>query len=580
MCKTLKHSIVLFCAILVATMSAAQNISVTSANGENVVTFVTTHLLGSGVQVSNVQFDGAGGNISKPQIGTFNSNGYPSLMMDSGVIMTTGNVSVAPGPNNGGGTSVSVTGYYTDPQMSSYATNTCYGCSTLDFDFVSISPFINVNYCFASEEYPEYVCANVNDVFAFLITGPDPLAGGQTRTWNMARIPHTIDATHPDGIPVTINAVNQGMAGSNGNSSANGCYTVFSEYYVSNHTAGASGGPNNATGVQYDGFTQKLSASATILPCQQYHMHISICNVGDNAYDSGVFIEANSFNSPQAQIHFVPATTDTVFRSHPRRIPLSLEGSDYSYGLMRIQFGGTAINGRDYKCYVEGGDTISPTHNFIRLDGDTTLYLVIAGTRQASLDQPLTINMAMATQLCESFSELKGYDTLHCILAEDDIVRLRDTTIVAQDVCEEVGVEIGFSRYPLTFHWMPEDDIFFPNQQYSSANITETRTYHVEARDSRGNADTATVEVVVSHTPTGIENVGSEQLSVYPNPAEGILNVEAEGLKYVEIFDVRGCVVLSSDNNFKFDVSGLTPGIYTVRAITAAGPAVCKVAVR
>lgn len=583
MYKNLKYSTIFFCAIAFAASVGAQNITVTSAQGQNITLFVNNNLLGSGVQVSNVKFNNSPGNVSSPQIGTFNANGYQQLMMPSGVIMTTGNVSVAPGPNNNGSASTAVSGtIYSDPQLNAIATNPVTACSTLDFDFVSVSPFINVNYCFASEEYPEYVCSSFNDVFAFFITGPDPQTG-QTRTWNMAKIPHTVDASHPDGIPVTINAVNQGVPGSNGSTSTSGCYTTFSEYYVANHQTGAGGGPNNAQGVQYDGFTQKLSANATILPCQQYHMHISICNVQDNAYDSGVFLEANSFNSPQAQIHFAPASVDTVFRSHPRRLPLTLQGSDYSYALMRLQFGGTAVLGRDYKCYVEGGDTISTTHNFVQLEGDTLVYLVIAGTQEAHLTRPLSINIGMTTQLCENFSDMKGYDTLRCILAEDDIVRLRDTVINANEVCEEVGVEVVFSRYPLTFQWMPEDDIFFPTQQYSTASITESRTYHVEARDTRGNADTATVQVVVSHAPVGLDEVDMDGLHIYPNPAFGMLNVEAEGLQSVEVFDVQGALIMEvrcSSNHAALSTLGLSPGIYTVRATTLDGTSVGKVSVR
>lgn len=579
MSKILKYSVVILLAVVNMTVLRSQNIVVTSANGENITTFVSTHLLGAGVYVSNVKFNNAPGNISKPQIGSFNANGYTQLMMEGGVIMTTGNVSVAPGPNNSGSQSNAISGYYTDPQMNSIASSSVTACATLDFDFVSVSPFINVNYCFGSEEYPEYVCSSFNDVFAFFITGPDPQTG-VTRTWNMASIPHTVYPATPDGIPVTINSVNQGVAPS---SSGTGCYYDFSEYYVINHLSGANGGANGAQGVQYDGFTQKLSASATILPCEQYHMHISICNVSDNAYDSGVFLEANSFNSPQAQVHFAPASIDTVFRSHPKRIPLTLQGSDYSYALMRLQFGGSANNGRDYKCYIEGGDTLTPTHNYVVLEGDSTRYLVIEGTREAMLDLPLNINIRMATQLCENYSDLKGYDTLRCILAEDDIVRLKDTVITAQEICDEVGVEIGFSRYPLTFQWIPEDDIFFPTQQYSTANITESRTYHVAARDTRGNTDTATVQVVVSHAPQGIAELDNQDLRIWPNPVDGLLHVDGSGLQSVELYDVRGAMVIAvqcNGHNAEVSTEGLVPGIYVVRIMTAAGPVEGKVAVR
>ena len=570
----------MFLVAMFATAQAQQNITVTAANGQNISQFIATHMLGGGVYVTNVKFNNASGNIATPQIGTFNANGYTNLMMSSGVIMTTGNVSVAPGPNDQGGKSTPVSPIYSDPQMSSIASGSINGCATLDFDFVSVSPFINVNYCFASEEYPEYVCSNYNDVFAFFITGPDPNTG-QSRTWNMARIPHTIDAQHPDGIPVTINAVNQGVAPS---SSGTGCYYNFSEYYVANHTAGASGGPNNAPGVQYDGFTRKLAASSIILPCEQYHMHISICNVGDNAFDSGVFLEGGSFNSPQAQVHFAPADIDTVFRSHVHAVPLTLAGSDYTYGLMRLQFSGTAANETDYVCYTDAGDTLTQYYNYIYLSADTTHYLYFKGTNTANLNHPRTINISMTTNLCENFNDLKGYDTLRLILAEDDIVRLRDTVITAHEVCTEVGVEVDFSRRPLSFQWIPEDNIYFPQQQYSSANITESCTYHVAAHDDRGNADTAEVQIVVIPTPAGIgDEAFADGVALYPNPADARLHVAAQGLTRVEMFTVAGQQVVDIPcvgNAAIIDTTPLEAGIYTVRILTAEGSVTRKVAVR
>ena len=43
--------------------------------------------------------------------------------------------------------------------------------------------------------------------------------------------------------------------------------------------------------------TVQLSAEGNIYACQTYHMHLAIGNVGDNAYDSGVFLEGKSFQS-------------------------------------------------------------------------------------------------------------------------------------------------------------------------------------------------------------------------------------------------------------------------------------------
>ena len=203
--------------------ASAQNIVVQDAMGQSVAEFVQNHLLGGGVYVFNAMYNNSTGLISAPSIGTFQSNGYAGLSMGNGIIMTTGNIDVAPGPNSNDGFTHFVDGYYSDPELEPIASSLSMinGCSTLDFDFVSLSDYMSFNYCFASEEYPEYVCSAFNDVFAFLLTGPNPVTG-EIETRNIAIIPET-ETAFSDGIPVAINSVNGGTAGSEGGSGT-GCH--------------------------------------------------------------------------------------------------------------------------------------------------------------------------------------------------------------------------------------------------------------------------------------------------------------------------------------------------------------------
>ncbi|MBP5677758.1 MAG: T9SS type A sorting domain-containing protein [Bacteroidales bacterium] len=547
--------------------AVAQNISVQNATGQSIENFINQQLIGKGVHIYNVKFQNASGNIGTPQIGTFRSNGYPKLQMDSGVVMTTGNISVAPGPNNSGSQSASVSGYYSDNIMASYASSSINGCSTVDFDFVSMSPFVTMNYCFGSEEYPEYVWSTYNDVFAFIVTGPDPNSGG-TMTKNIAIIPHTVTSTRPNGITVAINSVNNHTGTE---SPSQGYYNSYSDFYVQNHTNGNDGGPNQQPGVQYDGFTQKLSANATLLPCQQYHMHISICNVGDNSWDSGVFLEKKSFNSPSASVDFSHRYADTIERSRPEIVPFTLNGTDYSTGTVNVSFGGTAVVGTDYTIVTDSNHTIDNNHRIFRID-DQPHYLKISGTPNANLTQPKSINLYLATSLCSAYPDLKTYDTIRYILAEDDIVRLKDTTITAYDTCREVGVEMIIGQHPpYTYHWMPETDIDFPYQQYSTAVITESSDYRVAVADSRGHVDTADVSIEILHV-SGIDNQPQAQsMSIYPNPASDFMHVEAQGLIRLELISADGAVVYSRNCRGWRQMIDTTPyakGIYTLRVTT------------
>ena len=559
--------ILVLTALLLPLLSQAQNITVTSAAGQNIETFVNTHLKGSGVYLWNIKFNNATGNINSSynQIGTFNSNGYLLLQMDQGVVMTTSAVTYA-APGGSAGTISD----YNDAVLATWGgtTRTVHDCASLDFDFISISPFVTVNYCFGSEEYPSYTCSQFNDIFGFIIEGPYP----STNKINAAIIPHTISTANPNGIEVAINTVNSGTC--SGNYTAGpGTYLIYSDFFVSN---------NSSQGINYDGFTQKLSANATLLPCEQYHMHISICDVSDRSLDSGVFLEEGSFNSPSAEVNLSQRYADTIERSQPDTLPLTLADTYYNFGRVIVTFGGTAEVGEDYTIVTDSNQTVSRQRPYFYVD-DGYNALIFKGTSTADLRSPKTIELYLQTSLCPTRPELKTYDTIRYVLVEDDVLRLRDTTIVAYDTCRQVGVEVALGE-PTSFRWIPEDGIDFPRQQYSSALITESREYHVAAADDRGHSDTATVTIEIRETPTQeVEIPSAEELKVYPNPASGLLNVDGMGMVTVEVYDVRGVKVYSRNCDGHAEVLNISPlaaGLYTVRVTTAAGVKTEKVLVR
>ena len=284
--KFLFLAIIIITGVQASLFAQGNNVTVQSLMGTHVDTILKYHLAGEGVELTNGKFNNSPGIVTDNQIGTFNRNNYTQFPFATGLVMTTGAVSVAAGPNSQAGAS-SPTGNYTDATLQQYATNTLNNCAALDFDFLAYADTFAFNYVFGSEEYPSFVCASYNDIFIFLLTGPDPVTG-LTTTKNVAVIPGTVSATNPQGLPVSINTVNGGSSGGSGPD----CYSAtYSAYYISN----GNGTGNN--GVQYNGMTVQLSAEGNILACETYHMHLAIGNVGDNAYDSGVFLEGKSFQS-------------------------------------------------------------------------------------------------------------------------------------------------------------------------------------------------------------------------------------------------------------------------------------------
>ena len=191
------------------------NGQVTVNNNMTVTQYVQNVLVGSGVTITNIQYNGGSANTVQQQIGSFN-DANNSTGIPNGLILGTGDVQLAAQSNIGGGESLGGTGNTgVDADLQSITTNTIFDECVLEFDFVPTGDTISFNYVFASEEYEEFVCASFNDAFGFFLTGTNP-SGGTYNAENIALIPDPITPTNYTTTPVSINTVNQGSAGSFG----------------------------------------------------------------------------------------------------------------------------------------------------------------------------------------------------------------------------------------------------------------------------------------------------------------------------------------------------------------------------
>ena len=284
-------------------------------------------LIGAGVQVSNVFYSGSAG-----AIGTFNSTNA-NVGIEQGIIMTTGTIN--PGDNgpfgsnnqSNAGMDNGAGGY---PPLSNLGGTTTFNAAILEFDFVPFSDTVRFEYVFGSEEYPEYVGSQFNDVFAFFITGPGLNPAGE----NMAIIPGT-------SFPVAINNVNAGLN---------------NQYFTYNGNGNEAPFNGSPFYIQYDGFTKPLEAVSRVQCGETYHLIIAIADVGDAIFDSGIFLKANSFSSEQ------PVAVDYTLSSNPyldgqtmaagctsATFTVTRSGSGLDQPLtIPINLSGSAVEGVDY----------------------------------------------------------------------------------------------------------------------------------------------------------------------------------------------------------------------------------------
>ena len=213
---------------------AASSASALVVSASNDATALANALGGSGINISNATLSAA----SATGAGTF-SDGAASVGFNSGVLLTTGTVNCAPGPNG-------------DASCSGDGATT-----SLKFDFTSDTGDVFFKYVFASEEYNEYVGSSFNDTFQLLLNGV-----------NIALLPG-------GGGVVSINNVNN---------------STNSAFYRDNTVLGLD--------LQYDGLTTVLIAQATgLIAGSTNTFEFRISDLGDSILDSGVFIEAGTFSS-------------------------------------------------------------------------------------------------------------------------------------------------------------------------------------------------------------------------------------------------------------------------------------------
>lgn len=229
-------------------------------------------LVGEGVSVipSSIK---ANNSLKSKAFGYFRDT-TNSLGISRGLLMTTGTIDNARGPNLRSGS----TGMHKSKELSDLDLNRIidpkyrtYDACVIEFDVVPYADTLSFNFVFGSEEYDEYVFSKFDDVFAFYISGP-----GLKGKKNMARLPDNKTI-------ISINNINQG-------SPLEPEKKMNGRFHVRNTL-------NENPNIGYDGYTRVFKIRQRVIPRRKYHLKLAIADVSDRLLDSGLFIEGRSLVS-------------------------------------------------------------------------------------------------------------------------------------------------------------------------------------------------------------------------------------------------------------------------------------------
>lgn len=222
------------------------------------------------IVVENVSFTGWDFNNGDKSYGYFDRNGS-SFEMDKGIILSTGAVNNARGPN----------GYIQNENYDNWSgdrdledalkVNSTFNATILEFDFTANKTnSVSFEYIFASEQYllnGTVQQCNYTDGFAFLIKE----AGSSNPYRNLAVLPET-------NTPIKSNTVR----------GSGGLCLPINEQYFGQYNPYES--PTN-----FNGQTKALKAVTDIIPGVKYHLKLVIADEGNGLYDSAVFLKGGSF---------------------------------------------------------------------------------------------------------------------------------------------------------------------------------------------------------------------------------------------------------------------------------------------
>ncbi|MFH2143762.1 MAG: choice-of-anchor L domain-containing protein [Bacteroidota bacterium] len=393
-------------------------------------------LAGSNIVVSNATL--VGDALSRGSFNGVNTN----LGVSSGVILCTGIINDALGPNNLTNSSTDL-GEPGTAQMTALAGVNTHDAITLQFDFEVQSDMIQFSYVFASEEYPEYAPPNnssYNDVFAFFISGP-----GITGEENIALVPGSTD-------PVTINNINA---------------ITNNQLYIDN-TGGAS--------VQFDAFTTVMVAKKEgLIPCQTYTLKLVIADAGDAQWNSAVFLQENSLIQGIVSVQAQTINADDIALEGcvDASFEFSLDQPPSQDYQINFTITGSATNGIDYH-YID--------NTIIIPAGQTGATVIIDAIQDGFPEGQENIMLIYKPEICAE------YDTVFLYIDDAQPIEfsLTETNLSCyQNSSGEILVNAVGGFPPYTYHVTDELGV---TTLYPSNPVTglSAGTYAVQVYDIYG----------------------------------------------------------------------------------------------
>lgn len=246
-------------------------------------------LVGNPCLVSNVTF--STGVTHDPENGNgiayFNKNNSVFTLED-GILLSTGDAMNVVGPAINESTSGA--SWVGDQQLFDYMTaqgldvDEYNDATILEFDFIPTKENFSFDFIFGSNEYGNYQC-DFSDAFAFFLTEV-----ATNTTSNLAVVPNS-------GAPISVTTIRKGIHSPPGwDTEEPLCGDSNAEFFDKCYDLDYNGLDPMTAPVNLKGHTVPMTATATVVPGNTYHIKMVIADRNDSSMDSSVFLLGGSFD--------------------------------------------------------------------------------------------------------------------------------------------------------------------------------------------------------------------------------------------------------------------------------------------
>ena len=284
-------------------------------------------------------------------------------------------------------------------------------------------------------------------------------------------------------------------------------------------------------GVQYDAGTQTLINTIPYDSCAAETMH------------NGNWVHFSVDILPYA-LEALQAAWDNNYLTE------SYELSDYKLGGMNM---GWELPGRNICTMVTNNMSLFANRPYYLAETDTVCFNDSYTFPDNTTENNIT-------------SQITHVSNLHTITGLDSIIT---TTINVNTIDVSVTIyneTITANASGLNYKWLDCDNNYsvINGETNQSFSATESGNYAVEITDGICVDTSDCSNIIISN----INNVSIDNISVYPNPANTVLNIDGNNINKIEIVTINGVVVESiqvKNEATKINLSNINKGIYFVR---------------